>query len=386
MKRICKKYELMNKPSYITLLFLILASVLTFNACDKSEDYSHIIYKNYLSYEINRAEAFLGTTVEGSNEGEYKSGSKQTYQDKIDQSMLVDENPDANQEEIDQTYAGLLQAADDFSDQMVPFRSAYQVWIDYGDVLIENTVEGSEEGNVKPGNKDLLQDALDEANGIIDMTDLTQGALDEATIDLTASIYSFNGEIIGKARAVMTNQGFELPGYETEDFNEVPGWNLFGNVEDWAPKASVAAIETAPEGAFVARIGSYTQGMHQNLSELINPNANYTLSFKVSLQSNASDWQGKKFPAILLSRIIVFEQGEGDYNFVTILSESYDTLGIDPGDFIELNQTVSIDAISESIGKKVAIDFIQKHTWDAANPIWAESFVAIDDIALYRKN
>jgi len=184
----------------------------------------------------------------------------------------------------------------------------------------------------------------------------------------------------------MTNQGFELPGYETEDFNEVPGWNLFGNVEDWAPKASVAAIETAPEGAFVARIGSYTQGMHQNLSELINPNANYTLSFKVSLQSNASDWQGKKFPAILLSRIIVFEQGEGDYNFVTILSESYDTLGIDPGDFIELNQTVSIDAISESIGKKVAIDFIQKHTWDAANPIWAESFVAIDDIALYRKN
>ena len=82
----------MNKPSYITLLFLILASVLTFNACDKSEDYSHIIYKNYLSYEINRAEAFLGTTVEGSNEGEYKSGSKQTYQDKIDQSMLVDEN------------------------------------------------------------------------------------------------------------------------------------------------------------------------------------------------------------------------------------------------------------------------------------------------------
>ena len=375
----------MNKPSYITLLFLTLGSGLTFNACDKSEDYSHIIYKNYLSYEINRADAFLGTTVEGSNEGEYNSGSKQAYQDEIDQSILVDENPDANQEEIDQTYADLLQAADNFSDQMVPFRSAFQVWIDYGEVLMDNTVEGSEEGNVKPGNKALLQDALDEANGIVAMTDLTQGVLDEATTDLTASIYSFNGEIIGEATVVMTNHGFELPAYETEDFNEVPGWSLFGNVEDWAPRASVSVSESAPEGDFIARIGSYTQGMYQNTSELINPNAAYTLNFMVSLQSNESDWQGTKFPAILLSRIIVFEEDVGDYDFVTILSESYDTLGIDPGDFIELNQVVSIDAISESIGKKVAIDFIQKHTWDAANPIWAESFVAIDDIALYRK-
>ena len=122
-----------------------------------------------------------------------------------------------------------------------------------------------------------------------------------------------------------------------------------------------------------------------NLPELVNPNADYTLNFKVSLQSNESDWEGTKFPAILLSRIIVFEQEVGDYNFVTVLSESYDTLGIDPAAFIELTQTVSIDAISESIGKNVAVDFYQKHTWDAANPIWAESFAAIDGIHLFRK-
>jgi hypothetical protein len=183
----------------------------------------------------------------------------------------------------------------------------------------------------------------------------------------------------------MKNQGFELPGYETEDFMEVDGWSLFGKVEDWAPKASVSASESAPEGAYVARIGSYTQGMYQGLPELVNPNSDYTLDFKVSLQSNESDWQGNRFPVILLSRIIVFEQEEGDYNFVTVLSESYDTLGIDPGDFMELNHTVSIDAISGSIGKNVAVDFLQRHTWDAANPIWAESFVAIDDIHLFRK-
>lgn len=375
----------MNKLNYTAILFLVLASSIFFNACTKPEDYSHIVYKNYLTYEINRADNFLETTVEGTLEGEYNAGSKQAYQEVIDDAELVDENSVASQEEIDQAYATLLQASEDFSDEMIPFRSAFQVWIDYADFIDENTEEGDQEGNVKPGNKALLQDAIDEANTTIEMDDLTQGALDQATTDLTDAIYLFNGEIIGKASIVMTNPGFENPGYETEDFNEVPGWSLFGNVEDWAPKASVAANESAPEGAYVARIGSYTQGIYQNTSELINANADYSLNFNVSLLSNGTDWQGNKFPVILLSRIFVFEQEEGDYNFVTILSESYDTLGIDPGDFVELDQSVSIDAISESIGKKVAIDFIQKHTWDAANPIWAESFIAVDKITLYRE-
>jgi len=375
----------MNKLNYTAILFLAIASSIAFTACTKSEDYSHIVYKNYLSYEIDRADSFLETTLEGSSEGEYNAGSKQAYKDVIDDAQLVDENSVASQEEIDQAYASLLQASEDFSNEMHPFRSTFQVWIDYAEFVYENTGEGDQEGNVKSGNKPLLQEAIAEAKNTIELEDLTQIALDQATTDLTDAIYLFNGEIIGRASIVIANPGFENPGYETEDFTEVPGWNLFGNVEDWAPKASLAAHESAPEGAYVARIGSYTQGIFQNMSELINPNADYSLNFKVSLQSNGTDWQGNKFPVVLLTRIFVFEQEEGDYNFVTILSESYDTLGIDPGDFIELDHTVSIDAISESIGKKVAIDFIQRHTWDAAYPIWAESFVAVDNIALYRK-
>lgn len=373
----------MNKLAFHTILLLILP--LLFNACDRSEDYSSIVYKNYLTYEIDRAENFLETSIEGSAEGEYEAGSKQAYQDVIDQAKLVDQNDAANQQDVDQSYATLLQGSDDFSNEMHPFRSAFQVWIDYAELLEDYTLEGSEEGNVKAGNKDLLQEAIDDAEDIITREDLTQSALDQATTDLTDAIYHFNSEIIGKATCVMQNQGFELPGYETEDFLEVDGWSAFGRVEDWAPKASVSALESAPEGEYVARIGSFTQGIYQNLPELINPNADYTLDFTVSLQSNDSDWEGKKYPAILLSRIIVFEQEVGDYNFVTVLSESYDTLGINPADFIEMNQTVSIDAISESIGKNVAVDFYQRHTWDAGSPIWAESFVAIDDIHLFRK-
>lgn len=375
----------MKKLKFTPILLFTIAWALLITSCDKTEDYSDIVYKNYLSYEINRAGNFLETTVEGSSEGEYKDGSQQAYLEQIAQARVVDDNAAASQEEIDEVYASLLVGSEDFFDKMHPFISAFQIWIDYAEVVITNTDEGDQEGMVKPGNKNLLREAIDEAIQVTEPDNLTQRTLDQATVDLTAAIYFFNGEIIGKATTALANPGFEEPGYETEDFIEVPGWSLFGIVEDWAPKASVAANESAPGGEYVARIGSYTQGIFQNLPELINPNADYTLNFKTSLQSNASDWEGKKFPVILLSRIIVFEQNEGDYNFVTVLSESYDTLGLDPGDFIELNQTVSIDAISASIGKKVAVDFIQKHTWDAAMPIWAESFVAIDDISLYRQ-
>jgi hypothetical protein len=364
--------------------FVIIAFFALFS-CEKKEDYSHIVYKNYLTYEIRRATSFLDSAVEGTAEGEYKTGSKQAYYTVIDAARLVDEKSFVTQEEVDQAYQSLLQADSVFFDQMVPFRSAFQEIIDYGDVVLAITEEGNQEGNVNPGNKAILQAALDQANQLISTSNLTQRMLDKGTNDLQDAIYSFNGEIIGNANTAVINSGFEQPGYGTEDFLEVNGWSLFRNAEPWAPKAAVTEIEEAPEGSFVAKIGSYTQGLYQPVEEMINPNARYTLEFDVILLSNEPDWEGGIFPAVMHSRIIVFEKEAGNYNYIAVLSESYDTLGIEPGGVIRLSQAVTIDAISPYVGKKVAIDFEQRHTWDPENPIWAESFVAVDRVRLLRK-
>ncbi len=375
----------MKTHTNITLPLIALMVISMFSSCEEKEDYSHIIFKNYLTYEINRSTTFLNSTLEGPAEGEYNPGSRQVYKDVIDNAQLVDDNEASGQEEVDNAYTLLLEASEEFFDQMVPFRSSFQELIDYAEIVQSNTEEGDEEGDVKSGNKSLLQEAIDDAKGLVALDDLTQRILDQGTLDLNSAIYFFNGEIIGRATTVVINPGFEMPGYETTDFGEVDGWSLFGISEDWAPLASIAEMESAPEGQFVARIGSYTLGIYQPVEELIHPNANYTLEFDVSLLSNNPDWQGKKYPAIQLARLIVFEEQEGDYNFVTVLSESYDTLGIEPGGFLHLSQSITIDAVSTAIGKKVAIDFEQRHTWNAEEPIWAESFVAIDNIRLYRK-
>jgi hypothetical protein len=375
----------MKIPNILFRISTIIIALCTLSSCEKKEDYSHIIYKNYLTYEIGRATNFLNSTVEGTEEGEYKSGSKATYNTIIDAARLVDEKSVVTQEEVDQAYQSLLQADSVFFDQMVPFRSVFQEIIDYGDVLLAITEEGNQEGNVNPGSKAVLEAALDQASQLISTSDLIQRMLDKGTNDLQNAIYTFNGEIIGNANTAVINSGFEQPGFSTEDFNEVIGWSLFRTAEPWAPKAAIAELEGAPEGSFVAKIGSYTQGLYQPVEEMLNPNARYTLEFDVILVSNQPDWEGGVYPAVMHSRIIVFEEEVGNYNYIAVLSESYDTLGIEPGGVIRLSQAVTIDAISPFVGKKVAIDLEQRHTWDPENPIWAESFVAVDRVKLLRR-
>ena len=67
-----------QKNTTLPLIALMVMSMLC--ACEEKEDYSHIVFKNYLTYEINRATNFLHSTLEGTAEGEYNPGSKQTYQ------------------------------------------------------------------------------------------------------------------------------------------------------------------------------------------------------------------------------------------------------------------------------------------------------------------
>jgi len=381
------RYKTTNMKYRIFVLLLILFTglVIILDSCEKKEDYSHLIYKNYLTYEIERVSEVLAIAIEGTEEGNYKQGAKQQFQEAIDEAQLVAENSSATQEEIDQAYADLLNAAKAFYDKMIPYRSVFSQLLDYAKFLQSSTVEGEMEGNVKYGSKEIFQASIDDADYTLAREDLTQRMLEQSSDELSDAIYLFNSSIIGKASIQLTNQGFELPGYETDNFGEVAGWNVFGKAEDWARKASVALNEYAPEGQYVGMIGSYTQGIYQTVYELIQPRAQYTLSARVSLLSNNADWQGKVFPVIVLTRLIVFEEAEGNYNFLSVLSESYDTLGTDPSGFIELTQTANIGAGSEYIGKKISIDFVQRHTWNAAEPIWAESFIALDDIRLYRE-
>ena len=136
---------------------------------------------------------------------------------------------------------------------------------------------------------------------------------------------------------------------------------------------------------FIAKFGTYTTGIYQQLPELVQASSTYNLSMDVALLSNNTDWMGDKYPAVFLSRFIVFEGSAGNYNFVKVLSTQYDTLGIDPTGFNKISHTFNVDNSASYVGKKVAVDFILRHTWDTQNPIYAESYMGLDNIKITRE-
>ncbi|MBN1950179.1 MAG: hypothetical protein JW801_03195 [Bacteroidales bacterium] len=374
----------MKARTYTIFTFALFAFGMIIS-CNEPEDYSDIVYKNYLAYEIDQAITFLTTTSEGTAEGTYKTGSKQAYIDVIEASSVVNADEDATQVEIDEAYSALLQASLDFYNRMNPFISQTLVILNYARYIYTNTEEGTLEGNVAAGSLAGLKEAIDSANQTLSRTDVNQTMLDKVNADLYSALETFNSGIIGKSIINITNSGFELPGYETDDFAEVPGWGLYGVIESWMFSAATARNDSAPEGDYIARFGTYTTGIYQQLPELVQTNSTYNLSVDVALLSNNIDWQGDKYPAVLLSRFIVFEGGAGNYTFATVLSEQYDTLGLDPTAFQSLSHTFRVDNNAAYVGKKISVDFILRHTWDTQNPIYAESYVGIDNLKLTRE-
>jgi len=382
----------MKKMIFFQLLAITLSMSIFIVSCSDEMDYSKITYRNYLWFEISRSQTFLLTTVEGTKEGQYLAGSKQAYQNVIDEVKMVYPDLETNQQSIDNAYEKLLKAGEDFFDKMVPFKINFQKLIDNAEVTLAHTQEGELEGNAKTGSKQALQSVVNMAKQTISRSDLTQRMIDQQTTNVLNSIYTFDKTIIGKSDVFVENFSFESPGYATEDFSLATGWKLFGKVEDWAPAEEifqggslVLPAKSVPDGKFVAKIGSYTHGIYQPLAERIHPNVNYMLNFKAAILSNDKDGLGKKYKVIIQSRILVFNQEVGDYMFAQVIKESIDTLGLDPKGFVEINQSVDIGATSVLAGKTVVIDFITRHTFEEGKQIWAESYVAIDKVKLYRK-
>jgi hypothetical protein len=381
-----------NIKYYTVLLFILTGMNQLFISCNKETDYSAITYKNYLRFEINRSGTFLKTAVEGTNEGEYKTGSIAEYQVVIEEADLVCSDTASSQKEIDLSYSELLQAGENFYDKMAPFKTSFEALINYADFTVNYPDEGALEGNAKPGSKSILQNIIDNSKITLNRSDLTQRMIDSDRVILLNAIYSFDGNIIGKANLFVENFSFESPAFNTTNFAEVPGWRLFGKGENFGLKAEIyqggtifLPTESVPDGEFVAKIGSYSQGIYQSLNERIHPNVKYTLDFKASLLENNEDAYGKKYKVVILSRVIVFEKVPGDYRFTSVISQSYDTLGMAPGAFVNIKRDIDISASSEFLEKNMTVDFLVRHSFDATKPIWAECYVAVDDVKMYRK-
>src|SRR5690349_18964693 len=118
------------------LYIIAIVSLLFVTGCDKDDVDINRVFNNYLLAQIDSAESFKLSIIEGANEGQYKVGSKALLQAKIDKAKAVYNNSASNQAVTDTAYFQLLLDIQNFSDQMNPYISVLSSLIQEGEDLV----------------------------------------------------------------------------------------------------------------------------------------------------------------------------------------------------------------------------------------------------------
>ena len=105
------------KKVLFTVILMVVSSAILFNGCKKDEEV--VVDKAALETAITAANALIGSTAEGTAEGQYIRGSKAVFQAVIDAAQVVNDNADATQTEVDNTVIALAAATVAYNSNIV---------------------------------------------------------------------------------------------------------------------------------------------------------------------------------------------------------------------------------------------------------------------------
>ncbi|WP_342548350.1 stalk domain-containing protein [Paenibacillus sp. FSL P2-0089] len=148
--------------------------------------------KQALQSAIAVAQSFLNNSVEGTEVGQYPSGSKAILQGAIDAAWDTLTNLSSTQTEVDQALANLTAALEDFKLLRIePGESTFlQDKIHDAQDLLQNSVEGDHVGEYPSEAFDALEKAIADAETLIDSSG-TQQQIDAAYQAIVQAIENF---------------------------------------------------------------------------------------------------------------------------------------------------------------------------------------------------
>ncbi|WP_256009363.1 hypothetical protein [Desertivirga xinjiangensis] len=355
-------------------------------AC-KKEDYSDRVFRTYLAFEIDSAENFHEKIVEGVSEGQYKPGSKSLFLVGINEAKAVYSNQSSSQAETDSAYFKLKRDMEAFNDFMNPYVSALRTLVTESRELLDNTHEGSSEGEVEPGAKAVFEAEILKAQDAAEKGGLTQKQVNILYEDLLLAFTTFEGKIAGAVNVKIVNNSFEGVGTPMP-ITSIPGWNSAGPKFAWLTKvAGSVSVSNAPDGRLVLYTGAYINPIWQQLKETVHPGSKYTLSFKADIQSSPANWTGAVFNTFVRAEVIVFNGATGDLNNITVLSTKDHNLGISktPIGFNEFSQVIDIPESSPLNGKPMGIRLLTfEDHFVVTEEIWSETWIYLDDVKMKR--
>lgn len=153
-----------------------------------------------LNTEIDQAQSLHDNAVEGTNIGEYASGSKAVFLTAINDARdVVNATTPLTQGEIDAALTALQNATVAFEAGKVggPTRdtTALENAISDAQALHDNAIEGSNLAEYPSGSKAILQQAINDAQTVVNDISLGQPEVDTALANLQAAVTTFENSV-----------------------------------------------------------------------------------------------------------------------------------------------------------------------------------------------
>ena len=186
---------------------------------DLNATYKLIVSKNntnttLLESAIMDALEIYDAAVEGTSPGEYKVGSKAQFSLEIDSAESVADTS-VVQAEVDIALVDLLEAVATFEKMVVVDLSVLGDLVNESNTLHDEAVEGTEEGQYEAGSKAVFKIQIEEAEGVLADTTVSQQEVYDAVEELASALTLFKSKIV--------------PVEPLTEFSDIPWYGDFAN-------------------------------------------------------------------------------------------------------------------------------------------------------------
>lgn len=371
-------------------IIAMMLAIICVAACQKPYER---VFKQHLYKAATEAQAFLDEAQEGTEEGQYKAGSKAVVQTEVDEGLALYWDSSATQTAVDECCTRINEKLDAFKKSVNPVMSNLRSLLEKAKSVLK---DAESQESVSQDDIDKLAAYVSEVTSGMTSSELTQEQVSVWEAELAVLVGNVESQFVGSISITINNPSFEPQGTTDEvvtDFSLVSGWKNQGyvnGVNPWDGLLTNSVISKshwiingrAVDGDYALYVQTYSMSVWQSLGETVRENSTYTVTFNAT----RDEWKDAE-KTVVRVQLLSFNSSEGDFGDVTVLAEK-EINNINKSEFEEYSMTYDTSAYPDHVGKPVTIAFrcyCETPVDDSASLAWTDVGAAVDKVSIIRE-
>ena len=371
-------------------IIAIILAIICMAACQKPYER---VFKQHLYKAATEAQAFLDEAQEGSEEGQYKVGSKAVVQADIDEGLTLYWDNSATQKAVDDCCIRINEKLEAFKKSVNPVLTDLRSLLEKAAAVL---TDAESQESVSQDDIDKLASYVSEVTSGMSAPELTQEQVNIWATELSVLIGNVESQFVGSVSISINNPSFEPQGTTDEivtDFSLISGWNNQGyvnGVNPWDGLLTNSAISKnhwiisgrAVDGNYALYVQTYSMSVWQTLAETVRENSTYTVTFNAT----RDEWKDAE-KTVVRVQLLSFNSSEGDFSDITVLAEK-EINNINKAEFEEYSMIYNTSANPEHVGKPITIAFrcyCETPVDDSGSLAWQDVGAAVDKVSIIRE-